>query len=421
MDEDAGVEEPVHNPSRRGTAAVTSAAGRSGWRAALIGVSSYTHLPAIPAASNNVAAMARLLTSPTGGGLADQHCTALVDPEQSTQVGAAVAAVRSAEDVLLVYYTGHGLLDQRGQLYLALRGSNPSQPDWSSVSFALLRNELIASRAKSRILILDCCFSGRAFEAMSDQAALVNGQIDIRGTYTIASSAANEPSIAPKGAPHTAFTAALLEAATTADLTLDELYTRIDEILQRGGHPRPQRRSVNAAGGLRLFTVPGIRHNPDGSVVITPPAIPDKDHRHGEVLYMQGRQCAERGQLSEAERLWRQAASRGHVIAMCTLANLLSRRGRATESRAWYRKAADQGDIQAMLCLACASYKVNQFDEAEHWWRKATKVGNSDAMHNLAILLRARGRRSEAERWWHKAGHEEQQRNDERLRCPPLG
>ncbi|MFI1919395.1 tetratricopeptide repeat protein [Nocardia sp. NPDC020380] len=428
---------------------MTAAADRSGWRAVLIGVSRYTDtgVPDIPAAGNNVVDLASLLTSPTGAGLADDHCTVLVDPERNSQVGAALAgSAKSAEDVLLVYYTGHGLLDQQGRLYLALPDSNPDHPAWSSVRFETLREELIGSRARARILILDCCFSGRAFEAMSGQPSLVDGQLDIHGTYTIASSAGNEPSVAPDGDRNTAFTAALLSAATNADVTLDQLFVQIDEILCRKGRPRPRRRTVNAAGGLHLFAVPGVRRNPDGTVATTS----DEARRQAELSYQRGQRCLDRGDLPEAERWWRQAAAQGHIVAMNTLANLLSEKGKATESRNWYRMAAEQGDVYAAMRLASASYEAQGFRDAEHWWRLAAETGNvdamynlavvlekgfrfddalawyrraakadcTDAMHNLAIRLRNLGQLPEAATWWRKAGHEQPQRNNEQPRGP---
>jgi hypothetical protein len=63
---------------------------------------------------------------------------------------------------LLVYYAGHGLVDQRGRLYLAVTGSDSAHPEWSSIPFATLRENLVAARARAHF-ILDCCFSGRAF------------------------------------------------------------------------------------------------------------------------------------------------------------------------------------------------------------------------------------------------------------------
>ncbi|MFC9434457.1 tetratricopeptide repeat protein [Nocardia sp. NPDC057030] len=425
---------------------MTSAPTRSRWRAVLVGVSQYDDIefPDIPAALNNVADLERLLTAPAGGGLAENHCHVLTNPD-STEVGLAVgSAVREAEDVLLVYYAGHGVVDRRGQLYLALPGSNKEQPKWSSVPFSTLRDDLVGSRARTRILILDCCFSGRAFEAMSTTSTLVQGQIDIQGTYTIASSARTEPSVAPEGHRHTAFTAALLSAAANPDLTLDELYRTVDQILLRNGYPRPQRRSVNVAGDLRLFTTSSIRPVTEGTIAAstaTPTDSPRETFERGKVR-------AEAGDLPQAEILWRSAALQGHTGAMNNLANLLHTQKKIREAHDWWRKAAEQGNAEAMGNLANLLHEIKHFGDAESWWRRAADVGNTDAMynlaimldksmlfddaltwyrhaaeaghpdamHNLAIRLRYRGQLPEAATWWQRAGHKRAQRANEKLR-----
>lgn len=432
---------------------MTPAPNRTGWRAVLIGVGRYTNpgFTDIPAAANNIHDLERLLTAPTGAALPSEHCTTLVDPETPAQVGALLAdAANQADDVLLVYYTGHGQPDRRrGLLHLALAGTDPEHLEWSSIPFATLRNELATARARARILILDCCFSGRAFEAMSTPEAVVDGQIEINGTYIIASSPRNETSVAPEGHRHTAFTGALLTAATTrTGLTLDQLYVNIDQTLHRSGYPRPVRRSVNITGNLRLFTPPGHRPTPDDAVtslVIDPLAAPDDST---ERIFADGQRAAERGDLTEAEKAWRTAASQGHPSAMNNLAHLLYNQGKLraahplyleaaqrgnttamanladllhqaredTEAEYWYQRAAEAGDSDAMHNLALLLDKSRRYDEALTWYEHAADEGHTDAMHNLAIRLRYRGKLTEATTWWQRAGHTRPQRATEKLR-----
>ncbi|MGV9928342.1 caspase, EACC1-associated type [Nocardia rhamnosiphila] len=426
-----------------------AAPNRDGWRAAIIGVSRYAdpRLHDIPAASANVADLARALTAP-GGAFAEDHCLVLTDPEESTQVGKAIAtAAQNARDVLLVYYAGHGLVARDGTLYLALPGTDDDHREWSSVPITTLRDAMRRSRARTRVLILDCCFSGRAFEAMSGSAAAIDGQIDIQGTYTITSSSRDQTSQAPEGQRHTAFTGALLSAASDTSLTLDQLFWRIDEILHRNSQPRPQRRNVNVAGELRLFTAPDAQPDPPTDASLVPDTGADC-----ETLLKSGRRSADQGDLDLAEGSWRRAAAQGHVGAMNNLANLLVTRRRFTEAHDWYRKAAKLGSREAMVNLANLLYKAKSFGDAEHFWRLAGEVGHTDAMHNLAVMLdksfhfdealtwyqRAaeaghtdamhnlairlhyRGQISEATAWWHSAGHKRAQRTSDKPRGPVL-
>ncbi|MGN2638616.1 caspase family protein [Nocardia takedensis] len=226
---------------------------RDSSRAVLVGVGRYDLLHDIPSAANNVLDLHRLLTSP-GAVLSTQHCRTLRDPAGTQQIGDEVErAAEEASDTLLVYFTGHGVLDSRGRLYLALTNTDPDRIRWTALPFATVREAIAESSARTRILILDCCFSGRAFDALSTGPDAVLGQAEIEGTYTITSSSRNEPSFAPPGHRHTAFTAALIAAASTPDLSLDDLYNRTRRHLRERGHPDPQRRAVNTAGRLVLF------------------------------------------------------------------------------------------------------------------------------------------------------------------------
>ena len=422
---------------------------RRGWRAALIGVSRYVDpgFTDIPAARNNVDDLARLLTASTSSALAGHQCSVVTDPEDSAQVGRVVsAAAREAHDVLFVYFAGHGLVDRRGQLYLALTGTSRDHPEWSSVPFATLRDEIIASPARARILILDCCFSGRAIEAMSASSSLIDGQIDIQGTYTIASSGRNVWSVAPEGHRRTAFTAALLSTATVAGLSLDQLYQKVEQALHRQGYPRPQRRAVNVAGDLRLFTPPALRPISGDSASVE--RIIGQPSTEAVRLFQDGQGFMDQDDLAQAENSWRLAALQGHSGAMHNLANLVMARGQAREAHDWYRKAAEGGNVDAMCALASLLDKIRLVDDAERWWRRAAECGNTDAMynlairsdksgypeaaltwyrqaaeadqtdamHNLAIRLRDHGLLTEATTWWQRAGHKRAQGSTEKLR-----
>ncbi|MFD5433490.1 caspase domain-containing protein [Kitasatospora sp. NPDC127067] len=229
-------------------------------RAVLIGSSKFRTeaLPPIPAVRDNLEALRHALTHPDHGLLAPQHCRVLPDPDDQRAVGDALEwASREASDLLLVYYAGHGLLDEDGRLHLALVGTDPARVGFTAVPLELIKRDVARAPAKARILLLDCCFSGRAVAAMAEPQSVIAGQLDFTGTYTLTSTTPNAPSHAPPGDRYTAFTGALLHALSLPQpLTLDEVYTHIDHELFGLGLPRPQRRTVNAVGDLALVKGP---------------------------------------------------------------------------------------------------------------------------------------------------------------------
>ena len=99
-------------------------------RAVLIGASRFTaagpDLPDIPAVEANLTALRQVLTNPDTGVLRPELCRVLVDPTSTHEVGTAISeAAATTTDLLLVYYAGHGLVDDCGQLHLALAHTHP--------------------------------------------------------------------------------------------------------------------------------------------------------------------------------------------------------------------------------------------------------------------------------------------------------
>ncbi|MFG3013197.1 caspase family protein [Streptomyces cinerochromogenes] len=256
----------------------------AGSRAVLIGVSRYEHpgLPGIPAVRANLADLRAVLTDPVSGTLRAEHCVVVDEPGVPTDFGIPVTeAAGEATDVLLVYYAGHGVVDGQGRLHLTVSRTDPARPSVTALPYEVLREAMVDSRAAVGVLVLDCCFSGRATGPMGDEQGLISGQMDIAGTYVLASSSATKPSQAVPGATHTAFTEALLAALRHPDPpTLDALFDRVHHHLLARSLPLPQRRVMNTAGGLTLVKGPPSAAPPDG----TPPAAgapPTRWNRRG--------------------------------------------------------------------------------------------------------------------------------------------
>ncbi|GGK63419.1 caspase, EACC1-associated type [Nocardia camponoti] len=368
---------------------MTGAADRSGWRTVLVGASRFSHpdFHDLPAVANNITDLAERLTAPSGGAVAEPHCTVLHNPSQSVQVGTAIArAAAEAEDVLLFYFSGHGKRDPRGNLHLILTDSDPDQVVLSSMPYSFIRETISRSRARARIVILDCCFSGNAFETMGASSDIIE-DAEIEGTYILTSSPKNQNSLAPVGDRHTAFTAALLAAATDTDLTLDQLYASTAKILRGRSQPEPQCRVHNSAHALRLFAPP---------TALAAPAV--ADHVDGDVVAV----------LT--------AAQQGDVDAMIELAQRFHRAKDLEHAEQWWRLAAEAGNPGAMYNVAVVSEIQRRFEDGKYWYQRAAETGDTNAMHNLAIRLRLSGREAEAARWWQAAGHTTPQRNGEKLR-----
>lgn len=64
------------------------------------------------------------------------------------------------DDVNLIYYSGHGLKNEVGRLFLALKDTQVNLLSATGLSSQFLLEELSFCRAKSNVVILDCSFAG---------------------------------------------------------------------------------------------------------------------------------------------------------------------------------------------------------------------------------------------------------------------
>jgi uncharacterized caspase-like protein len=105
-------------------------------------------------------ALASVLRDPAIGAFDDVQT---VVNQPSADVRHAIADFfhsKQPTDLLLLYFSGHGLRDGRDLLYLATPDSDIKLPRARSVDAAYIAQEMDESRSKRQVLILDCCFSG---------------------------------------------------------------------------------------------------------------------------------------------------------------------------------------------------------------------------------------------------------------------
>ncbi|WP_187284886.1 caspase, EACC1-associated type [Streptomyces sp. OR43] len=227
-------------------------------RAVLIGSSRFDHLEPLPAVTNNLAALAEALASPTSWQLRPEHCVILANPGSTDEVMAALrAAALEARDTLLVYYAGHGLVDLQSRLQLALP---KSQQDWpeSSLHYEWLRQAVLAGRSERQVLLLDCCFSGLALGTMAGGPPKLVDHASVEGSYLLAASSETSAALAPPGETYTAFTGQLLEVLRSGIvggpelLELDAVYRHLRVALAAQSRPEPQARNRNTGARLAL-------------------------------------------------------------------------------------------------------------------------------------------------------------------------
>ncbi|MDI5970747.1 caspase family protein [Streptomyces sp. SL13] len=237
-------------------------------RALLIGAGGYAALPALPAAVNNALALRDVLTSDAVLGVPPENCRVVLDPRARLVLSEAVReAAAAAQDTLLIYYSGHGIVDPEVDgLHLAAHDSDTGEIDLTALPYEWINRVLKASPATRRVIILDCCFSGLVLRNF--------GALGTDGTYILTATSASLPAHSPVGETHSAFSGALLQVLREGIpgagpcLTLGRIYQAMCEILREAGRPQPRCLDGNGAGSLPFVG------NPAHGAVRSPPLPP---------------------------------------------------------------------------------------------------------------------------------------------------
>ena len=134
-------------------------------RALIIAVSEYNNpLQHLPFCKNDGEEMYEVLKSL---GYQIPHNNKLVGQVKGNQIKDAIYdffgdETINSQDTILFYYSGHGIPDIDGDVYLASSEINPKQPYRNGFSFSELTKMMNRSLSTRVVAILDCCYGGAA-------------------------------------------------------------------------------------------------------------------------------------------------------------------------------------------------------------------------------------------------------------------
>jgi YVTN family beta-propeller protein len=161
------------------------------------------------------------------------------------------------DDLTLLYFTGHGLKDSDGRLYLAMSNTHRDDLLFTAVAAEQLDQAMNSGRSRQKVLVLDCCYSG-AFPAgriaKADTEAHALDTLRGQGRTVLTASDAMQYSFEGDQlhgqATSSVFTRCLVEGLRdgSADLdrdgnvTLDELYAYVYErVVEEMPQQRPKK------------------------------------------------------------------------------------------------------------------------------------------------------------------------------------
>ena len=233
-------------------------------RAVLIGTSEYkpaTGFDQLPTVATNLVAFETFLRTRTG--LAEDAICCIPNPPDRMAFLDALQSAAEATDMLLFYFAGHGVALEAGGLGLTHIGTPSEEPDWDSADYELIRQKLLRSPARVKLVILDCCHSARSFAkgfmASGEENRLLSDLAEIEGIYVLTATNRKRPFASAVGANGcTAFTGTLLQiledgiASEQTHLTMEAVFPVLTQRLTRAGFPAPRATGEGNAASLAL-------------------------------------------------------------------------------------------------------------------------------------------------------------------------
>ncbi|MFG2860364.1 DNA translocase FtsK [Streptomyces sioyaensis] len=162
---------------------------------------------------------------------------------------------RSRDDLLLLHFSCHGIKDDSGRLYFAAKDTDRKLLASTAISAAFVHDQMRRCRAKSIVVLLDCCYSGAFLPGTKGETA-VHAWEELAGYGRAILTATNRTEYAWEGDHLTEmvpepsrFTGAIIDGLRTGDadrdqdgiVSVQELYDHVYErILAAGVKQRPQ-------------------------------------------------------------------------------------------------------------------------------------------------------------------------------------
>lgn len=221
--------------------------------ACIFGVDTFVDsaIPQLVTPPQNVHDIATLLKNPEIGYFDDVQTLPSTSSRDDIEQGIEkLFENKKSDDLLLLYFSGHGLLDRRGRLYFPVHETESASLQRTAIPASFILDYIDDCAAQQIVLLLDCCFSA-AFDRghTGSTTGTVEDALKSSGSGRVVLTASNTTSHAWEGdqfvgdAEHSVFTSFLIDGLTTGDadenqagiITVDDMFKYISERARQSG------------------------------------------------------------------------------------------------------------------------------------------------------------------------------------------
>lgn len=255
---------------------------RASRKALLVGNSAYVDPAITPllAPRTDIEKLGALLSNPAIGGFDVAPPQLDISADDFRLAISNLFADAKKNDLLLLYFAGHGVRDNNGRLYLAVRKTQIKRLNATALPAQFILDEMSKSASRRKVLILDCCHAGAVFEdgtlrarsAAYDAGLVRDSFLPVgTGTYILAASQSGQSAfeeIDPETkAAKSIYTGLIVDAISTGnaapdskDITVSDIHDYIREHRNRGGvETTPELTVFNQSDTLVLCSNPNVR------------------------------------------------------------------------------------------------------------------------------------------------------------------
>ncbi len=220
------------------------------YHALVIGMDGYRHLPALETAVNDARAVAEVLQQQYGF-----EVNLLTDASRGDIIEAldTYRATLGDRDNLLIYYAGHGWLDEDAQqgFWLPVDARRDSRVNW--ISNDSIRDAARAMRAKHVLVVADSCFSGtltRSVRIPNRTADYLRRMASKRARLALSSGGLEPVADATDDGRHSPFARSFIEALRGNDSVIDgtELFSQLRHPVMINADQTPEYADIRRAG-----------------------------------------------------------------------------------------------------------------------------------------------------------------------------
>ena len=178
-----------------------------------------------------------------------------------------LTADSAQDDLILFYFSGHGKLARDGSVSLVLNDTKEDRLLSTGLLGDQLRLMFNTSRARQRVIILDCCYSGavgdEGFKRASGDAVEAMAQ-QFNGTFILTASSKFQPAMECAETEGSVFTSCLVEGVRTGaaaeretgSVTLSRLGEYLSREVPRRNNQQPKFWDFGGVGGTVLARTP---------------------------------------------------------------------------------------------------------------------------------------------------------------------